>query len=539
MMNAMAQRVPGWQATSEADLDQVIIDLIAADADELSDLQDRTLNEAWFIRARKRVSLARHARLMDYHIHQGNQAGTFLAVIVQVDTILPAGFAAWTGAQWNYADAQLFVSTQTRQCSSVLNQLNLYTWGGVISALEAGSYTADVVPETGTLTELRDRLRDNDITHLLIEEKLNPATATVNGRDKTARQRVQLISGDDVARIRTDPITGDSYVRIQWRKEDKLTRRYCFITQCDDQPAIEGVSAFHGNLIPVTHGRPYLTRFRAPGSELAPINSTSLIHVEEAHYETTPQGTLCRLPDTLLAYQDTPPGGLLAPRTTLTVNVSGFSSPWQERIDFIDSESDDLHYIVETDEYDVSRIRFGNNINGRALPDDALVSCQYQVSRGSMGNIGADTITGYDNSVAGFPNVERIWNPLDITNGRDPETRAEILRRVPQAYRARQLRAITLEDYAQRAEEIEAVAHARAHYVWTGSWRSVRIAIDPTDTTVLSSPLRQQIADHLDAVRLIGEDLEIRVAQFVPLDIELALCAHPDFWLQDLDFELM
>ncbi|VAW71876.1 hypothetical protein MNBD_GAMMA10-3139, partial [hydrothermal vent metagenome] len=42
-----------------------------------------------------------------------------------------------------------------------------------------------------------------------------------------------------------------------------------------------------------------------------------------------------------------------------------------------------------------------------------------------------------------------------------------------------------------------------------------------------------------DAVRLIGEDLEIRVAQFVPLDIELALCAHPDFWLQDLDFELM
>ncbi|VAW64432.1 hypothetical protein MNBD_GAMMA10-314, partial [hydrothermal vent metagenome] len=41
LMNAMAQRVPGWQATSEADLDQVIIDLIAADADELSDLQDR------------------------------------------------------------------------------------------------------------------------------------------------------------------------------------------------------------------------------------------------------------------------------------------------------------------------------------------------------------------------------------------------------------------------------------------------------------------------------------------------------------------
>ncbi len=539
LINAMQQRVPGWQATSEADLDQVMIDLLAADADELSDFQDRTLNEAWFVRARKRVSLARHARLMDYHIHQGNQASTFLAVIVQTDTVLPVGFSAWTGTQWEYPDAQRFVSTQSQSCYSVLNQLNLYTWGGVVSALDAGSYTADVIAETGNVTALRDRLRDNDITHLLIEEKLNPASGTENGRNKMARQRVRLITGDDVAQIRTDPITGDSYVRIQWQKEDKLTRRYCFITQCDNQPAIEGVSAFHGNLIPVSHGRPYITRFREPGSVLAATDSTPFIHFNEAHYETTPRGTLCRLPDPLLAYQDTPPGGVLAPRSTLTVNVSGFASPWQERIDFIDSESDDLHYMVETDEYDVSRIRFGNNINGRALPDNAVVSCQYQISRGSMGNIGADTLTGYDSSASGFPNVARIWNPLDVVNGRAPETRAEILRRVPQAYRAHQLRAITLQDYAQRAEEIESVAHASAHYVWTGSWRAVRIAIDPTGTTVLSPELQQQITRHLDAVRLIGEDLEVRVAQFVPLDIELALCAHPDFWLEDLDFELI
>jgi hypothetical protein len=38
---------------------------------------------------------------------------------------------------------------------------------------------------------------------------------------------------------------------------------------------------------------------------------------------------------------------------------------------------------------------------------------------------------------------------------------------------------VTLADYAARAEEMAGVAHARADYAWTGSWRTVRVAIDP------------------------------------------------------------
>jgi hypothetical protein len=78
------------------------------------------------------------------------------------------------------------------------------------------------------------------------------------------------------------------------------------------------------------------------------------------------------------------------------------------------------------------------------------------------------------------------------------------------------------------------VAHARARYAWTGSWRCVRVAIDPRGTDVLDEPLRQRIAAHLDAVRLIGEDLEVRAATYVPLDISMRLCAHPDYWPEDL-----
>ena len=95
----MMERVPGWQVTSEADLDQVLIDLFSAAADELSDFQDRVMNEAYLVTSRKRVSLARHARLMDYHIHQGNQSSSWIALKVNTAGLftLPAKFTAWTG----------------------------------------------------------------------------------------------------------------------------------------------------------------------------------------------------------------------------------------------------------------------------------------------------------------------------------------------------------------------------------------------------------------------------------------------------------
>jgi predicted phage baseplate assembly protein len=213
--------------------------------------------------------------------------------------------------------------------------------------------------------------------------------------------------------------------------------------------------------------------------------------------------------------------------------VSGFAHPWAEQSDLIESESEDEHFVVETDEYKTSRIRFGNGRNGRALPENAVVPCAYQVGQGKAGNVGAGTLTGFDASA--FPEVTEVWNPFDVVDGRDAEPMAEIVRRAPEAYRQRQLRAVTLEDYVRRAEELPGVAHAAARYGWTGSWRTVRVAIDPKETTTLDEILRLQIEAHLNAVRLIGEDLEIRPAQYVPLDIYLSLCVHPHYWPADLD----
>jgi hypothetical protein len=97
---------------------------------------------------------------------------------------------------------------------------------------------------------------------------------------------------------------------------------------------------------------------------------------------------------------------------------------------------------------------------------------------------------------------------------------------------------VTLADYVKRAEEVPGVSRAVAQYAWTGSWRTVRVVIDPRGTTVLSDELRAQVAAHLEAVRLIGEDLELRPPRFVPLDILITVCAEPTYWREDLRFVL-
>jgi hypothetical protein len=62
----------------------------------------------------------------------------------------------------------------------------------------------------------------------------------------------------------------------------------------------------------------------------------------------------------------------------------------------------------------------------------------------------------------------------------------------------------------------------------------VQVTIDPEGTTVFDDALRLKIADYLEAVRLIGEDIEIRPPRFVPLIIHVVVCANEAYWPADI-----
>lgn len=558
LMAAMAERVPGWQPTSEADLDQVLIDLFAAAADELSDYQDRVMNEAYLATARKRVSLARHARLMDYHVHQGNQSSTWLALMLD-ETVAPftlnEELVVWAGHPDAPAERVYFATRQRRlpagqktRLDPLVNALRLHTWADARPALAAGGIAADLVPvvpgaDQTDAQAVCNLINDGTLKQLLIEEKRNPLTGGEAGRDPRKRQLLRLTPP---ATLLHDPLTNTWMARVRWEEADALRFDYSFTTWCAANK-IENVSLFHGNLLRAHQGLPVRTHFYEPGTEL-PIDAATEKH---RHFQRPvlygdERGVLCELPLTPLAYLPTPPGGEVPPASTLHVEVTepgaAVNDAWDEVISLVhsdDSAEEGDHFAVETDEQQRSWLRFGDGVNGRRLPPGAVAHCEYQQGGGVTGNVGADTLTHFKPlSGALAAAIGKVWNPFDVTDGRGAELPEKVLRNAPEAYRARQLRAITLADYVNRAEEVPGVSRAVARYAWTGSWRTVRLCIDPQGTTTLDPPLRRAVAGHLEAVRLIGEDLEIRPPRFVPLAIDVSLCLHPDFWPQDVRFVL-
>ncbi|MCD4810252.1 MAG: baseplate J/gp47 family protein [Methanosarcinales archaeon] len=606
LISAMMERVPGWAPTSEADFDQVLLELFSAAADELSDYQDRVMNEAYFVTARKRVSLARHARLMDYHIHQGNQAKTWLALKIAEDEAfdLPGGFQVWAGNESEDSSSVVFITYEQQplfflnigyqddlnaeeftegirnvfeengiflslninisvkespgsewvitdednirtyyirnaednlkvfapHLHHLLNELRLYTWNNSIPALSAGSTHADLKVSDGleaSADELRNLFCSHGVTHILIQEELNPLTGKRTGRDPARKQLLKLLSGDDAAETMFDPLTGEWFVRVRWEENDKLKNDYCFTINCEEG-IVEDVSLFCGNLVEVYHGHKVTVTFK----DL----EVTLANPDEFHFERTEKwGTICRLPQEPLAYKNTPQGGEVPPESTLEVKVEtseGGTIKWNEVISLIHSDEDDEHFMVETDEDKKSRICFGNGINGSKLPDNAVVHCSYQIGKGPEGNVGAEKLKNFNRD--DYSQIEECWNLFNVTAGTAPEPVDEIIRRVPEAYRFRQLRAVTLRDYIDRAEELIEVSKASARYAWTGSWKTVRITIDPAGSVEMDDELRKKIASHLDAVRLIGEDLEIRPPRFVPLEINVTMCIHSDYWPEDI-----
>ncbi|MDH4581238.1 hypothetical protein E8F20_05030 [Pseudomonas sp. BN415] len=582
LMVAMAERVPGWASTSEADLDQVLIGLFATAADELSDFQDRVMAEAYLATSRKRVSLARHARLVDYHLHEGNQASTWLALDVVAGqapfSLDDQELVAWTGDAPPSTDAVFFASRQRRLEASQrqyldprLNRLRLYTWGNAQPALAAGSTRADLVPEPPLASQadadaLRDLVRQGHWRELLIEERLNPLTGQPAGRNPAKRQLLRLLPGDDLdggaAESRFDPLTGTWMLRVNWREEDTLRFDFAFTSFCPGPPptAVEDISVFHGNLLPVHEGRPLRVQFREPGSPL-PSDVPGLRYRHYQRLDRHGDGrdwVLAQLPDDgPLAYlpprQGGAPTGEEPARSTLWLQVEspgGAREDWDEVESLVhsdDSAENGDHFMVETDEHRRSLLRFGNGGNGRLLPAGAVVHAEYQLGGGHVGNIGADQLVNLQ-PLTGALNgaVLSVSNPFDVSDGRDPEPVERIRRNAPEAFRARQLRAVTLADYIRRAEEVSGVSRAVARYAWTGSWRTVRIAIDPAGFTALGDErseslweeLRPRVADHLEAVRLIGEDIELRPPRYVPLDIRVVVCADDAYWREDLRYEL-
>ncbi len=531
--DAMRRRVPHWEPTSEADLDMVLINLFAAAGDELADFQDRVINEAWLTRARRRISLARHARLMDYHIHQGNQADTWIVLTPQPGQVYTQGVGLQlrTEADPARAGTVFFTTREAVRLHHKLGARLAYDWSGTVDRLVAGTTRVDLdfaADQAGAL-EIRDLIVGGGLRQLLIQEELDPSLGTVAGHHPDRRQVLTLDPDPAKTLVKSDPLTGSWFLRLHWH--EPLTQTYVLIA-APPTGKISGVTRFYGNLVKAYHGAVSSAVYRASDQLLA--------NQREGHYyRDGARGTVCPLLDRYIAYLDSAPGGQAYGHTTLAVTVSApgeLDVPWSEQPSLTRSREGDRNFLVETDEHGFSLLRFGNGANGRPLPPGAWIQVSGQVGRPLDGNVGAETLIFFDANQA--PKLASARNPLPAVNGRAPETPEQIVRAVGEAWSQRQERAITLEDYRRAAEQVARVSRARAFYAWTGSTRCVRVAVDPAGAIRLDDPLRAAVAAKLEPLRLIGEDIEVRAPDYVPVEIHLRVCAEPQVSPLELRFLL-
>jgi hypothetical protein len=87
MLDRMGQLIPGFHERNPADFSVALVEMLAHIGDQLSYYQDAVATEAYLGTARRRVSLRRHARLLDYPIHDGCNSRVFvsLSVTAQAD----------------------------------------------------------------------------------------------------------------------------------------------------------------------------------------------------------------------------------------------------------------------------------------------------------------------------------------------------------------------------------------------------------------------------------------------------------------------
>ena len=270
MLERMSLLAPGWTERLPADVGVTLVELLAYVADELSYRQDAVATEAYLDTARSRVSLRRHARLVDYRMHDGANAHAWVQVRVDSPTVvLPAGtqvlsrvpglppsFAAGSTEHEAAvaAGSVVFETVEEAVLHHDLDVLRFWTWGEQGCVLPAGATSA-------TLRGHHPLLRAGAVLALVETESptvsRTAAQIAADGDespDADPRRRVavrltEVVSGTDPSGLLFPGGTAD-VTEIRWHERDALPFPLCLSVADGDRE----IAVAWGNLVPADHG---------------------------------------------------------------------------------------------------------------------------------------------------------------------------------------------------------------------------------------------------------------------------------------------
>ncbi len=281
LLDRLNQLVPNWGGSAEADIGVALAEVIAYVGDYLSYQQDAVATEAYIETARSRVSLRRHARLVDYFVHDGCNARAWVQVQVSMQVFMdhtitrfytfapgmPSSLAVGAGNEEAALTAGVIVfePMQDAVLYPEQNLMYFYTWGDANCCLPQGATEATLL---GTFSNLQP----GDV--LIFQEVLGPQTgyaADADLRHRCAVRLTQVTTQNSQGQLLVDPLfdsAGNPIIsvsqqptpvtEVQWSADDALPFPVCvsstFINSSGQLQSLTNVSVVLGNVVLADQG---------------------------------------------------------------------------------------------------------------------------------------------------------------------------------------------------------------------------------------------------------------------------------------------
>ena len=303
ILDRLAVLLPDWQERHAPDLGITLVELLAYVGDSLSYYQDAVATEAYLATARRRISVRRHARLVDYLMHEGCNARAWVAIYCgsemyefdraqaffvtrqEASELAPGALLDAEGLARLRGAYEVFepVDRSPFTLRASHNEIRFYTWDGTEACLPAGATRATLIdgdlpaaaqpekdppqqdpkqaaaaaykpgPEKPAETPQPSRALNLAVGDVLIfEELLGPRSGLPADADPNHRHAIRLTSVRPVV----DRRNGQPLLEIEWGAADALPFALCLtaIGAAPDCCPVPGVSVARGNVVLVDHG---------------------------------------------------------------------------------------------------------------------------------------------------------------------------------------------------------------------------------------------------------------------------------------------
>ena len=572
--------VPNWRETHTADLGVTIVELLAHAADYLSYYQDAAMTEAYLATARQRISVRRHARLIDYRLHEGCNARCWVQLWVDRETAAGAGSGGEEGANARAeagADdcqrgldvpAGLDVLTYSGHLPSILiqdsiehktaeqrqplvfrtlearrlypehNEIEIYSWGAESFGLAAGTTSA----------ALRGHL-ELQLGEVLIFQRGSGLEATdPQGTDLQRRQTVRLCLPPRHTLDNTPGVDQPVKItEIQWFAEDALVIDFPVSRRHGDR-IWHNLTVVRGNLLLADHGRVYREKLE-PVPEEGPYHPR--LERRNVTHRAPYDGGRAYLEPAIEALRSDPrralpavtlyplkPGEPVADRAPEAAQGADHWSgdAWHPRRDLLSSDRNARDFVVEIDDNGFACLRFGDNRNGRRPRPGTAFEAVYRVGQGPEGNVGAYSLRHLvipeslhqKASRQGMSLID-VRNHLAGAGGLGPESVEAAVKRGPEALHSRSSRqsCVIDADFVEIAERHSEVFRAAVDHRWSGTTRVTQLFIQRAGGRSLDELLVARLHRFMKPRLVAGTELEILPPQHAPLHIRLRVWLEP------------